>query len=105
MEKKSLEEAPLYYRVHHPDLSHLNPQQLEEGLRDPRLMHALWIASHPSQPHTVDEVAQERAVRYLRTRSWIRPENVTVEEMQTLYQNKQLPQNLVETLREKKSTP
>ena len=88
--QKQLEAAPLIERLHNPDMTKLSAEQLEQGLLDPRLFHALWTATSPHNQINKDARDRERAMKYINARGWIK--DMTPDEMRTVFQNWALPQ-------------
>ncbi|ORC87167.1 putative ribosomal protein L11 [Trypanosoma theileri] len=89
LKQRELQEAPLIERLHRPNMTPLTEAQIEEGLRDANLMHALWKASHPKSPYHRDLQQREMARRYLNARGWLK--DMTLDEMQVVFMNHRLP--------------
>lgn len=90
LRQRQLEEAPLIERLHRPNFAPLTEAQIEEGLQDPSLLHALWKASHPQSPYHRDLKQREMARRYLNARGWVK--DMTLEEMRVVFMNYRLPE-------------
>ncbi|KAF8297936.1 putative ribosomal protein L11 [Trypanosoma cruzi] len=90
LRQRELEEAPLIERLHRPNFAPLSEAQIEEGLKEPGLFHALWQASHPKSPYHRDLRQREMARRYLNARGWVK--DMTLDEMQVVFMNYRLPE-------------
>ncbi|KAH8617392.1 Ribosomal protein L11 N terminal domain [Trypanosoma vivax] len=89
LRQRELENAPLIERLHRPALHSLTDVEVEEGLRDPRLFHSLWKASHPMSIVHRDLQEREVARRYLNARGWLK--DMTLDEMRIVFLNHRLP--------------
>lgn len=85
LKDKELESAPLLERMHRPDLSKLTPNQLQEGLVDPTLFQALWVASQPHNAAAKDARNREMAMKYMNSQGWFK--DMTTDELKTVFFN------------------
>ena len=97
-QRRTLMEAPLYQRLHHPDLTGLTPEEIQKGLRDPKLFRSLWTATDPKSLHSVERENEEMAVRYMRSKKWALHKEVPKEELVAMYKNRDLPPGYTESL-------
>jgi ribosomal protein L11 len=82
---KELESAPLLDRMHQPNLAKLTPTELQQGLMNPNLFQALWVASQPENTAVRDIRNREMAMKYLNAQGWFR--DMSLQELQTVFFN------------------
>jgi ribosomal protein L11 len=86
---KQLESAPLLERLHRPDLAKLTPDQLQQGLVDPNLFHALWVASQPGIANGEQDLKDRQlAMKFMNAKGWFR--DMSADEMKALFFNYRL---------------
>lgn len=86
---KELEGAPLYERLHRPNLEKLSYEQLKEGIVDPKLFADVWRASHPNESERARYNDKDVAMRAMNARGYFRELNH--EELGRLMFNWRLP--------------
>jgi ribosomal protein L11 len=90
LKQTELDGAPLIERLHRPNLNGLKFDQLEEGIADPQMMHALWRATHPKSKYLRDMKEQDAALKLMRSKSWIGA-GMSADEARALFLNWKLP--------------
>ena len=96
-QRQAMQKAPLYASVHSPNLSRLSAEEIQLGLRDPKLFRSLWHATHPKSVDSQRAQREEMAMRYLRSKNWAISKETPRDELISMYRNEMLPPNYVES--------
>lgn len=84
--QKELENAPLMNRAHRPEVLRLTYKQLREGVENPELFNALYVATRQKSRYVKDSKAAQDALGRLQHHNWL-GNKVTVDEARRLFTN------------------
>ena len=90
-EQECLKKADLIEKMHRPNMNKLTAEQLEEGLKDPKLFDSLWRVTHPSSRYNKSNgYRRQLAMGVLQDANWISKET-SPEEATALFLNWRSP--------------